>query len=71
MERCKYELLVEEYFGIKADGSNINENTVITTDYGQLVNLLAMFEQRVLANADFETLNYQITQNHEQRRELE
>jgi len=42
MERCKYELFVEKYFGLNPE--NTTENTVINTDFGALCNLLAMFE---------------------------
>lgn len=43
-QRCQYELAVEKYFGLNPDETN--ENTPIETDYGQLVNLLAMFDQQ-------------------------
>ena len=42
IERCKYELFVEKYFGLNSN--NTTEDTVITTDFGQLCNLLAMFK---------------------------
>lgn len=44
MERCKYELFVEEYFGLKAEDTA--DYTQINTNYGQLVNLLAAFDQK-------------------------
>ncbi len=40
MNRCEKELFVESYFGLTGD---INERMAINTDYGQLVNLLAMY----------------------------
>lgn len=49
MERCEYELFIEKYFGLNADETT--EKTEIKTDFGQLVNALAMFsEERARAN---------------------
>lgn len=41
-DRCNKELFVEKYFGLISEITN--EETKIITDFGQLVNLLAMFE---------------------------
>lgn len=44
-ERCPFELFVENYFGLIPE--NINDKTIIPdADYGQLVNLLAMYAGR-------------------------
>lgn len=45
-ERCECELFIEKYFGIH---NGANERTPITTDYGDLVNLLAMFRDELKA----------------------
>lgn len=42
--RCEFELFVEEYFGFSP---LIEPDAKIETDYGQLVNLLAMFKDRL------------------------
>ena len=41
-ERCQYELFVEKYYGLSANCPN---EMVIKTNYADLVNLLAMFDQ--------------------------
>jgi hypothetical protein len=41
MKRCKKELFVEQYFGLIPEATD--EKTIIVTDFGQVVNLLAMF----------------------------
>jgi hypothetical protein len=46
--RCELELFVDKYFGINA----VDETHPITTDYGQLVNLLAMFKEEQLDAAN-------------------
>ena len=43
--RCEKELFIEEYFGLVAVITN--EETKVITDFGQLVNLLAMFEAQL------------------------
>lgn len=43
--RCEKELFVEEYFGLIPVITN--EETKVITDFGQLVNLLAMFEAQL------------------------
>lgn len=43
MERCKYELIVEKYFGLPDKG--ITENTQIKVDYGVLVDLVCAADQ--------------------------
>lgn len=43
MKKCKYESFVEDYFGFNQD-EVITEKKIIITDFGQLVNLLAMFD---------------------------
>ena len=46
-DRCKYELFVEEYFGLVPVITN--EESKVITDFGQLVNLLATFELKLKA----------------------
>jgi len=41
ISRCRYEAWVEEYFGLKGTPA---ESEKIDCDYGQLVNLLATFD---------------------------
>lgn len=41
ISRCRYEVWVEEYFGLKKTPA---ESDKIDCDYGQLVNLLATFD---------------------------
>ena len=43
IERCNKELFVQEYFGLP---SNVNEYYRIIADFGIIVNLLAMFEEK-------------------------
>ena len=43
--RCEKELFIEEYFGLVPVITN--EETKVITDFGQLVNLLAMFEAQL------------------------
>lgn len=42
MERCKYELFVEKYFGLNP--LITNQETKMVVDFGQLVDLLASFD---------------------------
>ena len=44
-KRCGKELFVEEYFGLIPVLTN--EETKVVTNFGQLVNLLAMFEEEI------------------------
>lgn len=44
-KRCRKELFVEKYFGLVPVITN--EETKVITDFGQLVNLLAMFEEEI------------------------
>ena len=50
-KRCEKELFVEEYFGLPAI---TNEETKVITDFGQLVNLLAMFEAQLNIKKEYE-----------------
>lgn len=45
MEQCEFESAVIEYFGLQEE--SVNENSKIHTDFGQLVNLLAFYQQKV------------------------
>ena len=44
MERCQLEIFIEKYFDL--DEKTTTEKTLITTDFGQLVNMLSMFKER-------------------------
>lgn len=44
-KRCEKELFVEEYFNLTPVITN--EETKVIADFGQLVNLLAMFEAKL------------------------
>lgn len=50
--RCEKELFIEEYFGLVAVITN--EETKVITDFGQLVNLLAMFEAQLNSEKESE-----------------
>lgn len=56
-QRCEYELFVERYFDLPPD---ISEKEPITTDNGQLVNMLAMFDEE--RNDDFTVHNLALIQ---------
>ena len=42
-KRCKYELFLEKYYNFKK--KDLDENDFIKTDFDDLCNLLAMFDQ--------------------------
>lgn len=46
------EKYVLDYFGMKE--FDTNENTVIKTDYGQIVNLLSMFNDKIKLDEEYD-----------------
>jgi hypothetical protein len=45
MQQCEFESTVIEYFGLQE--IDATEDTKIITDFGQLVNLLAIYQEKV------------------------
>lgn len=53
-ERCKYELFVEKYIGLPYTDKLV-EDSKITLTYGQLVNMLCMFNEEQVGKPDSDT----------------
>lgn len=47
--RCELELFVEDYFGLS---ESVSENHIIKVDYGQIVNLLAVYRDKVCSSRE-------------------